>query len=217
MVQLSIMEMILHHAILIEGEGDSALQMAKRYAVDVVGLTPGANLDLQIIYAEQYTIDNARELKMKASQVPLGHAQVFVIIAEGILNAAQNALLKLFEEPAKNTYFVIVVPERNKLIPTMLSRLTFGGSAHSEAVSKNTADLFLQATIQERLKIIRPLIENKKRAEARRLLTAIENELHENGVQEHAKALREVAFVRQYITDSSSSLKMLLEHLAVTI
>jgi len=208
---------ILHHAVLIEGEGDDALEMAKTHATDVVGLKTGPNPDLQIIYAEQYTIDDARELKQKASQIPIGEAQVFIIVAEGILNAAQNALLKLFEEPADNTYFVIVVPERNKLLPTMLSRLSFGGNVLDNTLDKTLADTFLQATIQERLKIIHPIIENKKRAEARRLLTAIENELHKHGVKEHSKALKELAFVRQYITDSSSSLKMLLEHLALTI
>lgn len=46
-----------------------------------------------------------------------------VIIAKKIQNEAQNALLKILEEPPKNIIFTMVVPRKNVLLPTIRSRL----------------------------------------------------------------------------------------------
>ena len=38
---------------------------------------------------------------------------------------AEHALLKIFEEPKKNTHFFLIVPDKNALLPTLVSRFYF--------------------------------------------------------------------------------------------
>lgn len=48
----------------------------------------------------------------------------FIIVnhAESILEAAQNALLKLLEEPKNHYFFILLTPQPSLLLPTILSR-----------------------------------------------------------------------------------------------
>jgi len=52
-------------------------------------------------------------------------AKIFVIVhAEKMLPAAANALLKTLEEPNPDTFFIILSDDPDKLLPTVLSRLS---------------------------------------------------------------------------------------------
>ncbi|QOR01834.1 DNA polymerase III subunit delta' [Campylobacter sp. 2014D-0216] len=59
---------------------------------------------------------------MKESYMAEAHAKIIVILAKSFREEAQNFLLKLFEEPPKNVYFIIVAPSKNVFLPTILSR-----------------------------------------------------------------------------------------------
>lgn len=77
-------------------------------------LTPGKN--------GKITIDQAREL------IEITHAKQqkdqFIVIerAETIDPAAENAILKLLEEPGEHYHFVLLTREPHLLLPTILSR-----------------------------------------------------------------------------------------------
>ncbi|MCR5260045.1 MAG: DNA polymerase III subunit delta' [Desulfovibrio sp.] len=69
------------------------------------------------------TIENVRELKSKLKDPP--HARFRVTLLMGIENKrveAANALLKALEEPSKNNLFVLLCPQRQQLLPTLVSR-----------------------------------------------------------------------------------------------
>lgn len=211
------METSLHHALSIEAESVAGKAWAQGYIRDNLHLEVHGNPDIETIECERYTVAEARQLKVRASQTPLGSAQVFIIVCESILHEAQNALLKLFEEPANQTYFILILPSTKGLLPTVRSRLSHQGRIESDLVDMKFAQSFLTATVGERIKMLQPLLKNKDRLRARTIVDSIEVLLLKNGVHAQAKSLKDVCFIRTFLSDRSSSLKMLLEHLAVTL
>jgi hypothetical protein len=210
---ISVME---HHATVFEGDG-TVEEMARQYVREVLLVTPEGNPDVSVYVYEQLTVGDARTLKERASQAPLGNKQVFMLMFGRATTQAQNALLKLLEEPGPGTYFVLMVPSVDLLLPTVRSRLAYGGRKVSALTDVEFAKTFIHASTGERLDMLAPILKEKDRTRARCLVDALEHELHGVGAHANAAALKEVVFVRQYLPDTSSSLKMLLEHLALTL
>lgn len=84
-----------------------------------------ANADLFDRSYENFTIDNAREIKAVHEMRPVkeGAKQIFILTMNGITVEAQNALLKLLEEPAEYAHFFIIIPSAGLLLPTVKSRV----------------------------------------------------------------------------------------------
>jgi hypothetical protein len=205
-----------HHAVVFEGDRAAGLGEARAYIEEVLGLRFDANPDISVAEHTVYGVDEARALKERASQTPLGSAQVFVLVVERFTREAQNALLKLLEEPAPATHFILVVSSVRTLLPTVQSRLAYGRRVHGLLAEAERAAAFAVGTIAERYALIAPILDDKDRTKAREFVDALEAYIHDHGVIAHAAMLREIVFVRTYLADGSSSLKMLLEHLAVT-
>jgi DNA polymerase-3 subunit delta' len=69
-------------------------------------------------------IDNMRQLKSRLRDSPHGQGKRVVLLA-GMQNnrdEAANALLKVLEEPSASTLFVLLCPQREQLLPTLVSR-----------------------------------------------------------------------------------------------
>jgi len=207
----------MHHAIILEGTGDTGKEGARMYVQNQLGISFDTNPDIFHIVIERFSITDARILKERASQSPFGSAQVFIIVTELILREAQNALLKLFEEPVQDTYFILVIPTINTLLETVRSRMICGGKIQNSLKENSLAKTFLQSTVNERVHLLESFIKNKDRVQARIFLDSIEEILHVGGMKKNANQLRELLFVRTYLSDTSSSLKMLLEHIAITL
>jgi len=84
-------------------------------------LTPN-NPDIFLV--DEYTIDKVREIQAFLSKKPFSHNNKVVIIPqiENLQNEAQNALLKILEEPGPNNYFIITTNIIGKINPTIISR-----------------------------------------------------------------------------------------------
>lgn len=69
-------------------------------------------------------IDTVREFSKYVYQKPLlSDHKVFIINdADTLTNEAQNAMLKLLEEPPKNTFIILISSQKNNFLPTVLSR-----------------------------------------------------------------------------------------------
>lgn len=74
--------------------------------------------------AESIKIDQIREIRPLFGQPP--HDQGFRIVvlhdAQYLTIEAANSLLKSLEEPVVETLFILTVPQREKLLPTLVSR-----------------------------------------------------------------------------------------------
>lgn len=72
------------------------------------------------------SINQIREIKQLIFQKPLTQRFNIVIIyeAQKLTIEAQNALLKILEEPPQSTIIILVAPDSSALLPTILSRVT---------------------------------------------------------------------------------------------
>ncbi|MBP9818209.1 hypothetical protein KBC75_05715 [Candidatus Shapirobacteria bacterium] len=77
-----------------------------------------------ILEINDYSITSIRTLKTFLSQKPYSHQTKIIIIPDchQLLVEAQNALLKLLEEPGEGNHFILSTPYKNRLLPTILSR-----------------------------------------------------------------------------------------------
>jgi DNA polymerase-3 subunit delta' len=103
----------------------------------------GSHPDLHIIDKDgaMIKVDDIREVKDKAKVFPNdGTKSVFIICeAQNMNPQAQNALLKIFEEPASHVSFILTCPSKSSLLDTITSRATayFSGEEESEEISEN--------------------------------------------------------------------------------
>jgi DNA polymerase-3 subunit delta' len=88
----------------------------------------GAELfaDLHIIDGRDASIKiaNIRDLRALIGEAPRGGGKRVIVLAEAqaLLPQAANALLKSLEEPNPGTVFVLLSPQRERLLPTLVSR-----------------------------------------------------------------------------------------------
>ena len=71
-------------------------------------------------------VDDIRDIKEKAKVYPNdGDKSVYIICdAQNMNPQAQNALLKIFEEPAKHVAFILTCSSKSSLLDTIISRAT---------------------------------------------------------------------------------------------
>ncbi|MBU1003891.1 MAG: DNA polymerase III subunit delta' [Proteobacteria bacterium] len=82
--------------------------------------------DLKILDGREakIKIDEVRELKPLFGQPPRGDGWRVVLFneAQELTQQAANALLKSLEEPSRGTVFLLLTPQREWLLPTLVSR-----------------------------------------------------------------------------------------------
>ncbi len=173
--------------------------------------------DVLHVVRERFGIDDARELSAIASQTPFAApVRVFVVVAGDIAPEAQNALLKLFEEPPKHARFYLIVPSVSFLLPTLRSRLHSPSGGASQDVYVDSFSAFRNASYGERLVLIAQLAKDKNREAMEAIIRGCEHAAQCEDLQ-NAALLRSVLFVRTYSGSRGASLKMLLEELALTL
>jgi DNA polymerase III delta prime subunit len=168
------------------------------------------NPDALELVLETFGVDESRALYDWSIRKPFAGGKsdgrkVAVISAISITTEAQNALLKLFEEPAPHTHFFLMVPSSRMLLSTLLSRVQILQSAELPVGKKG--EEFLRGNISERFKIIAPIVKSKDKSRARQLLYDLTR------LSKSEKVLE----AERYLAGRSPSIKMILEYLAVTM
>lgn len=138
----------LPHAILIEGPaGCGKSRFARRFAMSILcrnpqeapcGHCPACKKVAAEIYpdllvyegekgkAKSFHVDTVRQLRAQAYVAP-NEGERKVLLLEDVQNMteqAQNALLKVLEEPPASTVFLLTCQSRGQLLETILSRVT---------------------------------------------------------------------------------------------
>lgn len=74
---------------------------------------------------EHLTVGQVRELQERLSRAEGGNRSRLVLLfeADALNESAANALLKVLEEPPRNTHFLLSTARKSALLPTILSRL----------------------------------------------------------------------------------------------
>lgn len=189
---------LTHHAYFFTGDGAKALDFLDKN----LDIKKQGNSDYIFQKIEALSIDEARNIKTVHSKKPFGEKRIFIIQTESISVESQNALLKVFEEPEPNNHFFIVI-ENPQLLPTLKSRVQIVHFAKEhEDVSK-----FIKMSKKERLDYVKELSKN----EGYSLADGI------GQIKKDRKTLEAVVKVKKYINDRGSSVKQLLEYLAITV
>lgn len=181
---------------------------------------------------EALTIDNSREIKFWHNERSVDDKKKICIIATKFINPeAEQALLKIIEEPTTNTHFFIIIPDTNLLKDTIISRVQLiKAPKFNNQDQKKFVNNFISLSIKERLEKILLIIKEHKdednSAKLRDYAISFINEL-ENIFYDKFKndkmnkkistILDELQKSRYYLSKSGSSVKMVLEHLALMI
>ncbi len=149
-----------HHAYVAEGDREAGIRSAREYARKELGLSGEQNPDVVVFQYGLFSVDDAREVARFASSSPVaGDVKMIIIAATRIFHEAQNALLKLFEEPPAGTTMVLVVPSLGQLLPTLRSRvIAFKSGVQGSEPAKD----FLALDSSGREKFITKLLDRTK-------------------------------------------------------
>jgi hypothetical protein len=224
-----------HHAYCIIGGPDLKASLLsileKKHKVALRG-----NPDFFDNVYESFAIDDARAVRAQADTRPAHSSgkKVFVLTMNGITAEAQNALLKLLEEPPEYAHFFLILPSAHLLLPTVKSRLSFLGvdgqsrkgstllqDRYNSAVITSMEDI-LASPVSKRLDLIKKFMEEitkdkRPKQDAIDLINAIQETVHSKGLKGNEAKLEAIETSRKYMNDRSPSLKMLLEYVALSV
>jgi DNA polymerase-3 subunit delta' len=203
----------LHHAYFIEGDRDAVVAAVEVHLYDAFGIVRQGHPDVHFAVHEAFGVDESRELSSMQSLRPvMGDKKIFIVAVGSITSEAQNALLKVFEEPTPGTHFFVVSSSARILLPTLRSRMVVIVHESARTVAPADAKEFIRLSPKDRLAFVAPIIEEKDKARAEEFLQALVAELHKAG---KTKAIREILPLIGYLKDRASSLKLILERVAL--
>lgn len=126
------------------------------------------------IYEKAMGIEDVRNIQKKILLKPFRGKTKAVVIQtyEDITTEAQNALLKILEEPPSNTIIIISIQKKELLLPTITSRCkiielkeTEISLINEDMLSLNdTLNILLNGKIGEKLRIAQDISKNKDEA-----------------------------------------------------
>jgi len=213
----------LHHAYALEGDRKTAISNLYNFFENDLKIETKANLDFYFNEFESFGIDNGRDLQMQASRKAMrGNMQIFVIAFSSITSEAQNALLKLFEEPAKGVHFFIITSSSEMFLPTLKSRFEIIKLKSILDDDRALANDFIKASKNNRIKLLQDIIENKDKEQSLEFLNNLETILYKN-IKDCPLCLKDVEVFgaiqksRDYIRGRSPSVKMILENMALNV
>jgi hypothetical protein len=218
-----------HHAYVVAGQRESLIPVLLDMFVNKFGIAINGNPDFSVIHFESLGIDESRKIKEMQSFKSLGASKrIFVISTNSITMQAQNAMLKMFEEPTENTHFFIIVPSTSFFIDTLLSRMVVLENGltplcHSREGGNPVLNpkTFLKSTYPERLKMIEKFLKAfKDNKEGKSVVNNFFGEIEillAKDVKGNKEALEKLLEIQKYVFDTSSSLKILLETFALVL
>jgi DNA polymerase III delta prime subunit len=210
----------LHHAYGILGQREMVRDEIFSFLIKDLKFPVTNNPDFWQGEFNVFKIDNSRDLNESHLKLPIKYdKKVFVISANFITKGAQNSLLKIFEEPRADTIFFLLLPADAELLPTLKSRLIFGSYGVEE--KKQGAEEFLSAKIGKRMDLVAKILKDIKdekltKADAISFVKNIEVVLSQEKKKD-LSVIKELERAISYLNDEAPSIKVILEHLAITV
>jgi len=229
----------LHHAYLLVGQPGVILPILEtaiknRLEVDDLSSNPDYWQERFLTFGIKESLD----LRGRQTKKAFGETgRYFVLTIDSITVEAQNALLKTFEEPASDVHFFMIARSEDIFLPTLKSRLEIIDVKHSvlptEVDEKIKIEKFLKLEPQARLDFMQKEFVKKParssgekeigRGEIFDFLGELEMALHKKvkkisgADKELIFALEEIAKARGYLSNPRSSVRLILEHLAMVV
>lgn len=223
-----------HHAFVIEAEAEAGIETAQAWLKKELGVDSANNPDVAVMRYGLLSVDDARRVsELAAGAAFAGDTKAVIVAASRAYHEAQNALLKLFEEPPPGAYLFLIMPTLGGLLPTLRSRvqvLSAGKTKNTTIYGSNSvATEFMKATKEKRSTMIKKLASGKdeeerreNREEALAIINGVEAAAYAAGresltLPKYAELLRDTAELRGHLHDRSAPVRMILEHLSLVI
>lgn len=224
-----------HHAYVIAGTKESTEASIHRFIERDLEMVYDRNPDILSFSYGLFSVDDARAFAARAYQSSSSSGgKVLIASADRFFHEAQNALLKVFEEPPTDTTLIVHVPNLGILLPTLRSRLMILPGTEEREANPSRADEFLSRTPQERSSYITKLIERSKsdkeaeKQEARNEAHALLGDLAQTGYAARATQgaapdpelnafLADLSAFMPLLHERSTPLKLIFEHLLLVI
>ncbi len=173
------------------------------------------SFELTDSYYERLGIDDARQLIARAHIMPIAaEVQCLIVRADFITLEAQNALLKVLEEPPISTKFVFIVPRDLVILATLESRFETELIDDLEIVAE-PFQAFLKQSLKDRLQNIEITTKKKDTVWIRSIKQGLISYL--TNAADADSSFSELEFVARTLLTRGSSNKMLLEHAALIL
>lgn len=220
----------LHHAYLIEGLREMVvpeiLTVIKNLGIEVLN-----NPDFCQISIDSFKMDDALSLRQMGSERSFTTGKKFFVVSVNSFTLdAQQALLKIFEEPIENTHFFVVVPEVDALIKTLISRFYVIKNL-DQNVDLKDAEKFVAMPKIKRIDFLKELMKDEDddsigvdgaRAKSLRFLNELEIVLYKglrdsNSLLSGADCFKQIFKAREFLRQPGSATKTLMESVALSV
>ena len=194
-----------HHAVVYVGD-TSLKETIKKY------ISP----DVVLIEQEVLDIGTVRKVIEKAYQKPIQEEYLLIVVCvTAIAPEAQQALLKILEEPPITSKFAFFLPNTSGILPTVLSRVLVVEDKKDCTLSTEIID-FIKLNHGQRLDLISDKAKKKDNLWFKNMIEGIGfwSENKKDKTKEFSQALLTALL---YVNFAGSSKKMLLENLALSL
>jgi len=209
---------MLHHTYVISGDRKDILKELVPFIDDKCGVKTKGNPDFFYKDYDTFYVEDTRYISSLGQNKTLGKLQVFVLSLKDITLEAQNAFLKITEDPSPNTVFFFVLLNKEILIPTLQSRAMLIEYRKTKQEPNDLAREFYSANPKKRLEIILPFHPKEKEdIDKEKILLFLSNLEVVFAVSKEKEALRDIYDVKKKLQARGVSVKTLLEHLAMVL
>ncbi len=176
-----------------------------------------AGCEVEEFVFANFGINDARNLIEKSYLLPnSGSYRLNLVVFDQITREAEQALLKITEEPPQTTKFVFIIPRRLNLLPTLLSRFVTVSLGEPDE-QKDSLETFLELTIGEKLELVTKKQDSKDQLWLEEIRSGLQKFLVKNLKKLDVSDVQALNFVLSNLGKRGSSNKMLLEELALTL
>lgn len=219
-----------HHAYLVLSRNGNGLNLIEAFLKTHLDFETVGNPDYWKKEIETFGIEDSRELKEVHLRKSFkeGGEKVFVVKNDFITHEAQNSLLKILEDPTPNSFFFFLMPSKENLLPTLISRfmvLEKMNEDPDDAINQELPfeiDYFLKLSAPARLKAVSKIVSAKDKGQAQKIIDALENYFHQKiDWQKAGKNDLEIfeTFIssRRFLKSQGGSIKLILENLCLNL
>ncbi|MEK7552872.1 MAG: hypothetical protein AAB505_02070 [Patescibacteria group bacterium] len=213
-----ILERLEHHAYLLIGERQPLVQVVTKLLERITGRALLGQPDLVWRETENFGIDDSRRLHdEQARRAFAGGRKFFVLIVDSITLPAQQALLKIFEEPTPHTHFFLIYSDQPELLPTLKSRCQIIRQTPAPLADnfRQQAEKFLTSWPAERLVLVSEI--NNPQKFVRALELACHERLLAHPNRAWAEVVESVKQAENYLGGSAGLPRLVFEHLSLTL
>ncbi len=198
-----------HHALLVYDKEPFSCDLAR-----ILGTTPDRVHEFQ-----KCTVADVRTVVASAWLRPEGEdrEQLIAVKTEFIVEEAQQALLKIVEEPPVGTRFVFVLPEGYTILSTLQSRFQIVEQTEVEVGGTAQFASFIEADYKDRMAQIEVAIKQKDQLWQKAIKDGLRFYLMSRKTNLNGVTLDQLQYVLQTLLSRGASNKFLLEQLALVL